>query len=250
MMISDENPLISIVTATYNSGKTLARTIESVLVQTYNNIEYIIMDGVSTDSTLSVAGSYEKAFRNRGIKYSIISEPDNGMYDAINKAVKLSHGIIIGNINSDDYYEPDAVENIVAEYMITPFDMIYGNLCIIKKSGNIIKKAELRKFVSTRYWNHPTTFITKETYNKELYKCESIYDDCDLMLRLRKNGYKVRIINKTLANFTFGGISTVKCWRKTKDRIKLRCKIYKNNGYGIVYCFDSIIIETAKYIFG
>lgn len=246
----NNQPLVSLITVTFNSEKTLARTIRSVLNQTYRNIEYTIMDGCSTDKTVEIAKSYRNEFEQKGITYRIISEPDNGMYDAINKAIELSDGLIIGNVNSDDYYEKDAVEIIVDEYNKAPYDMIYGDLRIIKPSGNTIKKAKLKRFVSTRFWNHPTTFITKETYNKEKYKCESIYDDCDLMLRLRKKGYRVRVVNKILSNFTFGGMSTKKDWNKTKQRIRIRCQIYENNGYGLLYKIDSIAVETLKYLLG
>ncbi len=245
-----EKILISIVTVTYNSSKTLARTIESVLNQTYPNIEYTIMDGCSTDGTVELAHSYDKAFAEKNIPFRIVSEPDNGMYDAINKAVTLSNGVIIGNVNSDDFYEKDAAMIVAEEYAKAPFDMIYGDLRIIKPSGNTIKKAKLKKFVSTRYWNHPTTFITKAAYAKEKYKCESMYDDCDLMLRLRKKGYKVVIVNKVLSNFTFGGMSTKKSLKSAIERIRIRNRIYKNNGYGLAYYIDGVIIELAKFILG
>ena len=245
-----ESILVSIVTVTFNSEKTLARTIESVLNQTYRNIDYTIMDGCSTDGTVALAESYATAFEEAGIPFTVISEPDDGMYDAINKAVKRSHGVLVGNVNSDDFYEPNAVQTVVAEYVKDPFDMIYGDLRIIKPSGNTVKKAKLGRFATTRYWNHPTTFITKATYDKEQYKCESMYDDCDLMLRLRRKKYKIRTVNEILSNFTFGGMSTKKSWKKTKERISIRCKIYKNNGYGFLYYLDSAVMEIAKYILG
>lgn len=242
--------LVSIITVTYNSEKTLSMAIESVLNQTYTNIEYTIVDGMSTDNTLEVAHRYDKAFADKGIKYTIVSEPDNGMYDAINKGIDMSNGVIVGNVNSDDFYELDAVEIIVNEYIKHPYDMIYGDLRIIKPSGETIKKARLKRFVTTRYWNHPTTFITKKTYSIEKYKCETMYDDCDLMLRLRRKGYNVMIVNKVLSNFVFGGMSTSKSWKKTKERISIRSKVYRDNGYGFLYFIDSVVIEVAKYILG
>lgn len=249
-MGNGKTPLVSILTVTFNSEKTLARTIESVLGQTYPNIEYIIMDGVSKDGTLRVAESYRSAFEEKQIPFTVFSEPDNGMYDAINKAVSLAKGEIIGNVNSDDFYEPCAVQTVVEEYLKEPYDMIYGDLRIIKPSGNTVKKARLKKFASTRYWNHPTTFITKQTYEKEKYRCKTMYDDCDLMLRLRKNGYRVRVVNRILSNFTFGGMSTRKTWKETVRRIKIRCRVYKDNGYGLPYYIDSCIMEIAKFILG
>ena len=124
-------PLVSITTATYNSEKTLARTIESVLNQTYAPLEYLIVDGLSKDRTISIARDYEERFKKRGISYTIISEADKGMYDAINKGIRRANGVLIGNINSDDWYEPDAVERIVEKYLETQFDFLYGDLNIV-----------------------------------------------------------------------------------------------------------------------
>ena len=241
---------VSLVTATFNSGKTLARTIESVLAQTVPCKEYTIMDGGSTDDTLKVAHRYDAAFAEKGIVYRVVSEPDEGMYDAINKAVRLSTGTIIGNVNSDDYYEPIAVETVLREYEKEPYDMIYGDLRVVRRNGCNIKKAKLKKFVSTRYWNHPTMFVTKETYNKEEYRCQSMYDDCDLMLRLRKGGYRVRVVNEVLSNFTFGvgGMSTEKSFKKAMRRAGLRAMVYRQNGFGPLYWAESYLLEFVKFV--
>lgn len=240
---------ITMLTVSYNSEKTIARTIESVLAQTFTDFEYIVIDGLSKDNTVEVAKSYSNKFADKGIPYTVISEKDNGMYDAINKGTRLAKGIIVGNINSDDWLEPNALDIIAKTYDETEFDMFYADLRIIKPTGNIIKKAKLKKIVLTRYWNHPTTFITKELYGKYQYKLESMYDDCDLMLRIRKDkNNKVVIRNIVLANFVFGGMSTKKNWNETWKRIKLRCKIYKNNGYGFFYFIDCFIMEFLKFV--
>ena len=97
---------ISIITPCLNSAKTIRQTIESVLNQTYQDIEYIIVDGASTDGTLEIIQEYEDQFQGR-MQY--VSEPDNGIYDAMNKGIRMSHGNVIGIINSDDFYEEDAV---------------------------------------------------------------------------------------------------------------------------------------------
>lgn len=245
-----KNILVTISTPAFNSEKTIAKAIESVLNQTYNNIEYIVMDGGSSDKTVEIAHSYDEAFKEKGIKYVIISEKDNGMYDAINKAIDMANGEIIGNVNTDDYFEPNAVEVIVREYEKEPYDMIYADLRMIRHGKESIKTAKLKKFVSTRHWNHPTTFITKETYNKERYRCCDMYDDGELMLRIRKKGYKVRVVNEVLSNFVFGGMSNEKSWKKTRQRLKYRKKMYKDNGYSWIYRLDGFIIEVGKYILG
>lgn len=245
-----EKSLISAITVTYNSAKTVSKTIESVLNQTYPALEYTIVDGLSSDNTVEIAESYRKAFEDKGIKYTVISEKDNNMYEAINKGIDRSTGVIIGNVNSDDFYEPDCFEKVAKTYEKTKFGMLYGNLRIIKPTGNVIKKAKIKKFLSTRYWNHPTTFITKEVYDKYRYKCESLYDDCDLMIRIRKSEFKTVIIDEILSNFVFGGMSTRKSLKETIHRIQMRCKVYKDNDCGILYYIDSIIIEFGKYILG
>ncbi len=239
---------VSIITATHNSACTVARTVESVLAQTVPPKEYIVFDGLSTDNTVEIIESYREQFDQKGIKLIVRSESDSGMYDAINKGVELATGDIIGNVNSDDYYEPIAVETVIDTYKKTGFGMMYADLRIVKPTGNIVKKAKLKKFATTRYWNHPTTFITKEVYKEYQYKLESMYDDCDLMLRIRKSPHKVVVVNKILSNFCFGGMSTQKNLDDVIERIKIRCKIYKNNGYGFIYYIDSFLMEFVKFI--
>ena len=104
----EKHPLISIITVVYNGEKTIEQTITSVSEQTYKNIEYIIVDGKSTDGTMQIVSKY------KGKIAKIICEKDKGIYDAMNKGISLAKGDIIGLLNADDFYEPDAIENIAA----------------------------------------------------------------------------------------------------------------------------------------
>lgn len=247
----DGKPLVSITTATYNSEKTLAKTIESVLNQTYDCIEYIIVDGLSRDRTLQIAESYRERFEQKGISYRIISESDSGMYDAINKGIHSSRGEIVGNINSDDWYEIDAVEKVVRKYNETQFDFMYGNLKIIFPDGRVkVKKAKKMIYTTSRHWNHPTQFATKELYIREPYKLESMYDDFDLFLRVKKQGYRMEILNELLANFTIEGMSHKRSVHDAIERGKVRYKIYKNNGYSKGYLFECFLAEILKLVLG
>ena len=108
--------LVSIITVSFNGEDTIARTIESVLGQTYQNIEYILIDGASTDRTVEIAESFRPRFEEKNMPFTVISEPDKGMYDALNKGTRAAHGELVGQINSDDWYEPDAVETMVNLY--------------------------------------------------------------------------------------------------------------------------------------
>ena len=135
-------PLITILTVSYNAEKTISRTIESVLNQTYGNIEYIIIDGASNDGTVEVAQSYQEIFDNAsGRSLTIISEPDKGMYDGLNKGAKLAHGVLVGQINADDWYEKNAVSIMVKLYNQYHYDFAWGNIKIHKSTGSFIKKA-------------------------------------------------------------------------------------------------------------
>ncbi len=243
-------PLISVVTVTLNSEETVAKAIESVLNQTYPSVEYIIMDGGSKDSTVRIAESYKERFAAKGYEFHIVSQADKGMYDALNKGVRMAKGDLIGQINSDDWYEPDALETVANKFVEDPFDLFWADLRIIKNSGEMIKKARIRNFVSTKDWNHPTTFIRSEVYKANPYSLISMYDDFELILRLRKKGIKMQVENKVLANFVFGGMSTQKNLKDTIRRIKLSCNNYKINGYGLPYYIDRVVVEMAKFILG
>lgn len=243
-------PMISIVTVAYNSAKTIRGTIESVLNQTYQNIEYHIVDGASTDDTVQIAEGYRAQFEEKGIAYIITSEPDKGIYDAMNKGIARSTGVIVGLINSDDWYELDALEKVAAFYDRTGFDMMYADLNIIKPSGNTVKHSRIRKYITSRDWNHPTTFITRKIYEKYQYKVKNLYDDFDLVIRIRKDGHKVEILNEVLANFRFGGVSNERSLKKAVNRMRARYEVYRCNGLSRWYWFECVGMEIAKLLLG
>lgn len=242
--------LVSIITVCYNSEKTVAKAIESVLNQTYSEIEYIIVDGASKDNTLSVAREYEEKFREKGYDFKIVSEKDNGIYDAMNKGIRMAKGQLIGMINSDDWYEPVAVETAVKTHLETGCDLFYGDINLIRDDGSVIvKRSKLDRFPSSRHWNHPTTFITKKTYDEVgLYRCQTVYDDYDLILRIRAAGKKVAIRNVVLANFRTGGVSNRKSLKDCLRRIGYRYQYYRNNGYSRLYIIECVAMEVAKLI--
>lgn len=247
-MSEHEQVMVSIVTVTYNSEKTVSDTLESVLAQTYDQIEYIVVDGASKDRTVEIVESYRPRFEARGYRLRVVSEPDKGMYDALNKGVAMATGDIIGQINSDDWYEPVAAQRVAETFLETGFDVFWGDMRVVKKSGDLIKRAKLSSFMTTRYWNHPTTFIRASVYQENPYGLHSMYDDFELILRLRAKGCKMVVRNEVLANFRFGGMSTNKDWDEMCKRVKWRCENYKRNGYGFIYYVDSALMEFVKYL--
>ena len=250
--VSQELMLVTVLSVSFNSETTIAHTIESVLNQTYGNIEYIIIDGASTDNTVEIVKSYMEVFKERhGRTLSIISEPDKDMYDALNKGIRLAHGSIVGNINTDDWYELDAVEKMAALFLRNPYDVAWGDLRIIQKSGDFIKNARVGKRLwTTSGWCHPSMFATREVLQKYPYACETMYDDFDFITRVHRAGRKILTLNEVIANFTFGGMSTQKSLKKAWNRVWIRYHIYRKNGMSRLYWFICIGIELMKYVLG
>ena len=246
-----KKPLISIITVSFNSEKTIKDTFESILNQTYKNIEYIVIDGASKDKTVDIIKEYKSKFIKKNILFKWISEKDNGIYDAMNKGIDLANGEIIGLLNSDDWFEKDTLEKVAKEYRNSNFDMFYADIRIVMENRSFIKKSKLSKNVTSRHWNHPTTFVRSSVYKKYKFKCESIHDDLDFLLRIRKNKkLKIVVLNEVLANFRFGGVSNKKSLKNMFWNIKNKNRIYKENGYNSFYFLENIIMEFLKYILG
>lgn len=202
---------VSIITVCFNSENTIERTIKNVLDQTYKNIEYIIIDGASTDRTLKIIDSYKDQFEGR---LKVVSEKDDGIYFAMNKGIALSAGILIGIINSDDWYEADAVQKIVNVYEenhSNPMTVYYGNTGVIQGNELIsISKPDHEK-IEDDMISHPSCFVTKDAY-EEMGTYDTYYPsvaDYDLMLRYKRSG-KVDFVHvdEHIANFTLGGMSS------------------------------------------
>ncbi len=243
--------LVTIITVAYNSEKTIAKTIESVLNQTYFNIEYIIVDGASKDGTVDVAKSFCDEFNTReGRTLRIISEPDRGMYDALNKGAKIASGEIVGQINADDWYETDAVEKMVTFYEKEHYDVAWGNLKVHKSSGEIIKRARIGKLWTTSGWCHPAMFSKRTVLLEFPYALENMYDDFEFATRVHLANKKICTLNEVISNFNFGGMSTKKNLKETMKRVKMSYGIYQKHGMSRFYWFHRFAMEMAKYIMG
>ncbi|WP_339060531.1 glycosyltransferase family 2 protein [Tepidibacillus marianensis] len=209
---------VSIITVSYNSSKTIKDTIESVFSQTYNNIEYILIDGKSKDTTIEIIKSYEKDFEEKGIQFRWISEKDNGIYDAINKGINMATGDVIGILNSDDYFNDNNVVKDIAEvFKGENIDCIYGNLKYIDP----VSKRVTRKWISKQFefglfeksWTpaHPTFYCKKDVYCKYgMYRTDfKIAADGELMYRLlEKHKVHSKYINRPMVVMRQGGVSS------------------------------------------
>jgi len=209
---------VSIITVCYNSSKSICDTIESVLKQNYRNIEYILIDGKSADNTVEIIKKYESIFRANGLEYVWISEKDDGIYDAINKGIKMATGDIVGILNSDDYYYDDHVLfDIVKEFDNQYIDCVYGNIIYIdsKKNDKITRRWVSEQFKTGLFeksWTpgHPTFYCKKKLYDTYgLYRTDfKIAADVELMYRfLEKHCLKSLYIDRYMVIMRQGGVS-------------------------------------------
>lgn len=198
----DNKPLVSIITVAYNADRFIEKTIQGVLSQSYSRIEYIIIDGGSTDSTVDII----KRYADRIAYWQ--SKKDNGISEAFNKGLSKATGDIIGIINADDWYENDAVERVVNDFGSA--DIVYGDLQIWKRDKkDFVQKGNHSLLTREMAVNHPTVFIKKSCYEKfgnfsEEYKCAMDYD---LMLRLYTSNCHFKYIPFILSNMRLEGFS-------------------------------------------
>ena len=229
---------VSIITATWNSESTLTDTLESVLSQTYNDIEHIIVDGKSTDSTMSIIKSYESRYKGN-LRY--ISEPDHGIYDAMNKGIAMATGDIVGILNSDDMYnDSSVVSDIVAGFSDAGTGAVCGNLYFVSQNDptsvvRIWKGSPYKSFKSGWHPAHPTFYAKKQFFEK--YGCFDIsYDvsaDFELMLRfIEKYHVKIKYIDRYFVKMRVGGESTGSLKNIIKGNKNIM-RAFKKNGVSV-----------------
>ena len=211
----------SIIVPTFNSENTIEDTIKSVVNQTYPNIEYIVIDGGSTDNTLSIINKYKEQIT------TIISEKDKGIYDAINKGINLATGDIIGNLNSDDFYiDNNVIADVVAKFEEEQTDTLYGDLYYVdaldtNKIVRYWKSKQYKEGLFLKGWMppHPTFFVKKEVYQKY-----GLFDlqfksaaDYEIMLRfIHRFNVSISYLPRVIVKMRVGGVSNA----SLKNRLK------------------------------
>ena len=204
---------ITIITVVWNNKETIKDAIDSVLNQTYQNIEYIIIDGASTDGTIEIIKSY-------GDKIAIfLSESDKGLYDAMNKGIKLATGDVVGILNSDDFYVDEfVIEKVVKVLEEQKVDSIFADLVYVKPDNvkKIVRHYDSSKFSPDKFaygWMpaHPTFFVKREIYQKYgLFKIDyKIAADYELLVRfLYAHQVSYFYLNEVIIKMRMGGVST------------------------------------------
>ncbi|WP_278623018.1 glycosyltransferase family 2 protein [Parabacteroides gordonii] len=244
-------PVVSIITITYNASRWLERTILSILSQSYSNIEYIIIDGGSTDGTVDIIKQYAS-----GISYWV-SEPDKGIYDAMNKGLQKATGDYVWFINAgDSLYTSDTVQRVVSlvqKKKVLP-DIIYGETSIIDEDGNSQGRRRL-KAPDKLSWKSfrmgmlvcHQSFITKRTivplYDLT-YRYSSDFDWCIRCMKQAKSIYNTRMV---LSNFLEGGVSTTQRKASLKERYDVMCKYYGIVSTSLLHVWFAMRFYTAKW---
>lgn len=184
-----ETTPISIVTVCYNAGREIEKTMRSVLSQTYSNIEYIIIDGKSTDGTLEVINRVRDDYNSANL--ILLSEPDNGIYDAMNKAIKLASGEWINFMNAGDtFFSPNAIEKFfLAANVKDDVDILYGDVVFKYPFGNYYRKCD------HDYWCHQSLFSRSSIQKKYLFDLSyKIMADADFIHKAQMAGSKMQYV--------------------------------------------------------
>lgn len=237
----------SLFTVTYNSAQTLRDTITSVLSQTYRDIEYIVIDGLSKDNTVEVIKEYEPQF-DGNIRW--VSEKDSGLYDAMNKGFRMATGDVIGIINSDDLIaEPTAIEKVMKCFEAdNSIDAVYADLYYVAQNdtSKIVrhwKSGKQRSFAKGWHPAHPTFYVKREVYQKYgLFDLDFKFAaDFELMLRLiEKEHIKLHYLpeplvrmrlggttSKNLGNIRKGNIECIRAFKKNKIEVSVLYPLYR-----------------------
>ena len=226
---------ISIITVVYNNEKTIKDAMQSVLSQTYKNIEYIVIDGNSKDNTVNLINEYKEK-----LGY-FISEKDNGLYDAMNKGIKACTGDVVGILNSDDLYQDsDVINDVMQQFNNDPeLDILYGDLVYVKSDDT---NKVVRNWKSKTYYNlffenanvppHPALFVRSKVYKEAgLFDLQyRLAADYELMLRMfKKHNFKSKYLNRLIIKMRLGG-ATNQSFSNIVNQNKEVLKAWKNNG--------------------
>lgn len=237
-----KGPLVSIITVVFNGEKYLEQTILSVLNQTYDSIEYIIIDGGSTDGTLDIIKKYE----NELSFWS--SEPDKGLYDAMNKGISKAKGKLIGMINSDDWYENEAVETVMKKFRAYPTkDIFHADRFDVDENGlrRVYKfnKSEFKNKYYDMTYDHTTMFVTSREYEKHVYNPDlTVMSDYQFILEAYlSDKSKFHYIEKAIANYRLDGVSAqIKIGKALKEGFIAR----KLAGMSLIENLFSVVVRS------
>jgi len=240
------NIKISIVTPTYNSAKTIDKTLNSIIYQDYHPYELIIIDNKSSDDTLNIIKSYEKLFADNNIKILLLSEPDSGIYNAMNKGIIASTGDYISILNSDDYYSNNTISKVISAISIKKCDIYYGDIIMhdFLEYKIFAPKINAKKYELDMF--QPAMFVSRD-----FYKLIGLYDenfklssDYDWVIRANLANASKYKINSVLTYYYMYGNS----FRNRFNGIKENFLIRFRNKISVINNLKMTIKEFINFI--
>ena len=249
---------ITIITVCFNSEKHIHTALESVLAQTYHDIEYVIVDGNSSDNTLNIIKQYEPLFNGR-MKWT--HEPDKGLYDAMNKGIRMATGDVIGILNSDDLYcSPQSIEKVMNVFnQNNSLDAVFANLFYVSQNNtsHIVRKwitGKQASFKSGWHPGHTALFLKKKVYDDYgLYNIDfKLVADFELMLRVFDK-YKIKAfyLQEYLIKMRLGGVTNKSLKNIYKQNIEC-VRAFSHNGLHVnkfLYSFYRILPKLLQFKF-
>ena len=240
-MVQDlqNKPLITVITVSLNSESTIHKTIESVLNQTFENVEFIIIDGMSSDNTVGIIKEHFDRYReqNNLKRLSVISEKDSGISSAFNKGIKLANGNFLLFLNSDDYLIDENVFQDISNLLINDENLYCGNI-FIDSLGKFVK-CQIEENLKEYNVLHPATFFGKKVFEKIGFFDESfkIGMDTEFFFRARKMNIKFENLNRTITIFSVSGISNNNVIRALYENMRARKLNKATNFFREIYYF-------------
>ena len=241
MQKSLEEKKISLITVCYNSARTINDTLASVLNQRYGNVEYIIVDGLSKDNTLEIISDFEIKFLEKCKSLIWISEKDSGIYDAMNKGIRMATGDVIGILNSDDFYINECViSDVMEKFNTLDIDSLYGDILFVSEENpeKIVRRWKSSPFIRGSFkksWHppHPGFFVKRSIYETYGYFDTEfrIAADYELMLRfLHRYAISTYYLDSYIVKMRYGGESTKNIENINKGRNEIK-NAWIKNGY-------------------
>lgn len=219
---------VSVVTVCYNAEASIGNTLKSVLEQSYRDFEYVIIDGASKDNTLKIIDSFKADFEKNGIALKVISEKDNGIYDAMNKAVRYCDGEWIIYMNADDSFaDSDVLSDIFGNNDFDGIDVIYGDSFRVRgdeKKLDIADK-DLEALKLFKFFCHQATFTRRRVFNEIMFDCQfKICADFDFFLQAYLKDYKFHHENRVVCVYSVEGTSNKSYYNTILDSYNVRIK--------------------------
>ncbi len=228
------NQLISVITVCFNAEKTIRSTMESVLNQTYPSLEYLIIDGGSSDHTKLIVEEMKPRFEKKGVRFVFISEPDNGIYHAMNKGLALSHGTWVNFMNSgDSFFDDKVIEDIFKASIDSEEKVIYGNTVLHLDFGDVVMFPKQIEYMQKKMaFCHQSVFVYGDLMREWKFNQEyRLAADYDFFYRYYQKGYKFRYIDRIVSRF------------ESEEGASSRNRLLVNREYAHIHGVD----ETLKW---